>query len=87
MTSIHARAVAALGALSALTLATAVPAGYTETWNANPPAENHWFYFDATDPNDNGDVPLAWAASGGAAPAPSGYVTAALDAATIMIGS
>ncbi|WP_295437179.1 hypothetical protein [uncultured Thiodictyon sp.] len=68
MTSIHARAAAALGALSALTLATAVPAGYTETWNA--------------DPNDNGDVPLTWTANGGAAPAPSGYVAADLGDAT-----
>jgi len=82
MTSIHARAAAALGALSAWTLAGAVSAGYTELWNANPPAENHWFYFDSTDPNDNGDVPLTWTASGGAAPAPSGYAAADLGDAT-----
>jgi hypothetical protein len=82
MTSIHACAGAALGALSALTLATAVQAAYVETWNADPPRENHWFYFDVTDPTNHGDVALRWSPTGGAGPAPSGYVTADASDAT-----
>jgi len=76
----HAR-VAALGILSFLGLSAGAEASYSETWNDPGAGANRWYYFQAGAP-DNGDVPLAWTASGGVDPAPSGFVSADLGAAT-----